>query len=407
MKNHPESEARLFQNADWVRAPDLWERIESTHPAPLVPRPHRTATILFALAIGIAGVSFATVRLSDTDRNVAATTSPSLLSSPSIPPVLDARVGERVDVGATAGSVAAADGSVWFATYDFGKDAAAVVHIDAATATVIDTIPMDGFVDNIAAGARAAWVVVAPPHGHPMLVRIDQGTDEVTGTVQGVSGPLVVDPSGLWAVEGTDLVRINPVSLSVEARIAVGASPLDIAAGGGAIWVQEREVQGDTVGAGPLVRVDPSTATVSETVPLSASGIWLTASEDGVWVDAWRPDDPHASAAFFVPISGGAPQMAVDGYNFRPFAVAEGRVWFVSGPNDPGLPKGGVCGMNVATSAVDVCADPRSIVDLELAHDPAAYDPATHTLWVGEYESSFVTKIDLIESDPSRNPSSG
>jgi hypothetical protein len=401
MKNPPEPEARLFQNADWVRAPDLWERIESTRPvAPIASRPHRAATILFALAIGIAGVGFAAVRLSDTDRNVAATPTPSVPSSSSIPPALDARVAERVEVGATAGSVAAADGSVWFATYDFGKDAAAVVHIDAATARVIDTIPIDGLASNIAAGDGAAWVVAAPPHGDPMLVRIDQGTDEVTGTLQGVSGPLVVDPSGVWAVEGTDLVRIDPVSLSVEARIAVGASPLDIAAGGGAIWVQEREVQGDTVGAGPLVRVDPSTATVSEVVPLSASGIWLAASEDGVWVDAWRPDDPNASAAFFVPISGGAPQMAAAGYNFRPFAVAEGRVWFISGPNDPGPPNGGVCGMNVATNAVDVCANPRSIADLELAHDPAAYDPATHTLWVGEYESSFVTKIDVIVSDP-------
>jgi hypothetical protein len=402
MKKHPEPEARLFHNADWVRAPDLWERIESTRPpAPIVSRPHRTATILFALAIGIAGVGFAAVRLSDTDR--AATTTPSLNlgSLPSVPPALDARVAERVDVGATAGSVAAADGSVWFATYDFGRDAAAVVHIDAATARVINTIPMNGFVENIAAGDGAAWVAVAPPHGDPMLVRIDQGTDEVTGTVQGVSGPLVVDPTGVWAVEGTDLVRIDPVSLRVEARIAVGASPLDIAAGGGAVWVQEREVQGDTVGTGPLVRVDPSTASVSETVPLSASGIWLAASQDGLWVDAWRPDDPHASAAFFVPISGGAPQMAAAGYNFRPFAVAEGRVWFISGPNDPGLPKGGVCGMNAATDAVDVCVDPRSIVDLELAHDPAAYEPSTHTLWVGEYESPFVTKIDVIVLDPS------
>jgi hypothetical protein len=410
MKNHPEPEARLFQNATWVRAPDLWERIESTRPAtPIGSRPHRTATILFALAIGIAGVAFAAVRLSDTDRDVAATPSPSLPSTSSITPAIDARVAERVDVGATAGSVAAADGSVWVATYDFDTAFAAVVHIDAATASVINTIPIGrgDLANNIAAGAGAAWVVVAPPHDDPMLVRIDQGTDQITGTVQGISGPLVVDPSGVWAVEGTDLVRIDPVSLSVEARITVGASPLDIAAGGGAIWVQEREVQGDTVGTGPLVRIDPSAATVSEIVPLSASGLWLAASKDGLWVDAWRPDDPHASAAFFVPISGGAPQMAADGYNFRPFAVAEGRVWFVSGPNDPGLPKGGVCGMNVATNAVDVCADPRSIVDLELAHDPAAYDPATHTLWVGEYESSFVTKIDLIESDPSRNPSPG
>jgi hypothetical protein len=73
-------------------------------------------------------------------------------------------------------------------------------------------------------------------------------------------------------------------------------------------------------------------------------------------------------------------------------------VWFISGPNDPGLPKGGICGLNVLTRVVDACAEPRSIVDLELAHDPAAYDPVTHTLWVAESESSFLTRIDVVPS---------
>jgi hypothetical protein len=407
MKNHPKPEARFFQSADWVRAPDLWERIESTRPAtPIGSRPHRTATILFALAIGIAGVGFAAVRLSDTDRNVAATPSPSSPSSSSIPPALDARVAERVDVGATAGSVSAADGSVWFATFDFGKDAAAVVHIDAATASVIDTIPVDGLASNIVVGDGSAWVAVYSRHGGSVLVRIDEDTDRISGSVPGISGPLVVDSTGVWAVEGTDLVQIDPGSLRVEARLPLGAPPLDVAAGGGAIWVVETEDNGDYVSPGPLVRVDPSTATVSESVPLSISG-GIAASEDGVWVSGWRPDDPHTSAVFFVPVGGGRPQLAGDVYNFRPFAVDEGRVWIISGPNDPGLPKGGVCGVNVDTNEVDVCAEPRSIVDMELAHDAAAYEPSTHTLWVGEYESSFVTKIDVFVSDPSGSTSPG
>jgi hypothetical protein len=35
-------------------------------------------------------------------------------------------------------------------------------------------------------------------------------------------------------------------------------------------------------------------------------------------------------------------------------------------------------------------------VDLEAAHDPAGYEPVTNTLWVGEYESPFVTRIDVV-----------
>ncbi len=409
MKKRPEPEARLFRNANDVRAPDLWERIESTQPAaPMVPRQRRTSTILLALAIGIAGVGFAAVRLSDTDRSVPAAPSPNPGSSPSDPSALDARVAERVDVGATAGSVAAADGSVWFVTYDYDKGAVSVVHIDAATSRVIDTIPVNGDVAfSIAAGDGAAWVATYSQKGGSTMVRIDQGTDDITGSVPGVSGPLVVDATGVWAVEGTDLVRIDPVSLQIEARTPLGAPPLDVAAGGGAIWVVESDDNGDYVSAGPLVRVDATTATVTETVPLSIAGYLLAASEDGVWVSGWRPDYANHAASFFVPVAGGSPQVAADVYNFRPFAVAEGRVWFISGSSDPGLPEGGVCGANVATNTVDVCAKPRSIVDMELAHDSAAYEPSTHTLWVGEYESSFVTKIDVIVSDPSGSTSPG
>jgi hypothetical protein len=64
--------------------------------------------------------------------------------------------------------------------------------------------------------------------------------------------------------------------------------------------------------------------------------VWLASAEDGVWV--------ASDGVAFVANSGGPPQVAGDVYNFRPFLVADKRVWFISGPHDPGLPKGGVCG---------------------------------------------------------------
>lgn len=65
------------------------------------------------------------------------------------------------------------------------------------------------------------------------------------------------------------------------------------------------------------------------------------------------------------------------------------------GPHDDELPKGGICGLNVATRSVDVCAEPGSVADLELAHDPAAYDPVTHSIWLRAYDRPWVTRIDI------------
>ncbi len=392
-----------LRRADEIPVDDRWEEIQAG-------RPHRFhpagffggrswGTVVAALliaALAIAGVAVA-FRHTYQPRP-----SPGSLSSPPRP--LDVRIAGRVDVGGRAGSVAATNGQVWVATDDSELEFAAIVRIDALTRQVEATIPVEGRALHVTAGDGAVWVaVVDGRHAALSLVRIDQRTDRITGVIPDISGPIVVDPSGVWAVAGSDVVRIDPQTLTIEARIPMGTPPLDIAAGGGWIWVLEQQVQDDVVGAGSIVQIDANAATLSRSVDLSVAGTELAAGVEGVWVNGWRTDDPHMAAAFFVPSSGGPPQDAAGVYNFRPFAVAEGRVWFVSGPHDPGLPEGGICGLNVTTGAVYSCAKPRSIVDLQLAHDPAAFEQATKTLWVGEYESTFVTVIETqrsVGSDP-------
>jgi hypothetical protein len=382
--------------ADEIPIEDRWEEIRARQPAQSQSahgaNPRRWITIVVALAIGAFAIAAVAVAFRGTSSR-----RPGKQGTPqSPPPALEARVAGRVDVGATAGSVGATDGQVWVATYDFHSGSAAIVHVDASTGQVVATIPIDGLADNIAAGNGLAWAVVADPHGGASLVRIDGRTDRISGTVPGVSGPVAVDTSGVWSAEGNDVVRIDPESLAIEARVPVGGSTFDIAAGGGAVWVLESEANGDNVKTFSLIQIDAATATVSQRVDLSISGIWIAADQDGVWVNGWRPDDPDAGGAFFVPSSGGPAQDAARIPNFRPFAVAEGHAWFISGPQESGLPEGGICGLNVSTHVVNTCASPLSMADLELAHDPAAYDPVTRTLWAGEYESSFVTKIELV-----------
>jgi hypothetical protein len=300
---------------------------------------------------------------------------------------MDANVRHAVDVGATAYSVAAEGGSAWVVTYDFNRGLGHVVRVDASTGRVVTRIRIDGFANNIAAGGGSVWVAANDADGLPALVRIDGRSDRITGSVPGVTGPIAVDASGVWAAQGTSVVRIGPDPLEIDARVPLGAVPQDISVGGGSVWVLERTVDDFGVSSGPLTQIDAATATVVRRVEFDSTGLWLASAENGVWV--------ASDGVAFVANSGGPPQVAGDVYNFRPFLVADKRVWFISGPHDPGLPKGGVCGLNITTQRVDVCAEPPSIVDFSGAHDALALDPASQTLWVSQYESSLVTGIQL------------
>lgn len=119
---------------------------------------------------------------------------PQPTSSPS-PIAVDARVAGLVRLEGIPGSVAAAESSVWVATYDYDDQQAAIAHVDAITNKVVATVPVDGVVYNLAADTNAVWV---PAGAQPSvaLLRIDATTNEVTGRVEGVHGPVVVDPTG-------------------------------------------------------------------------------------------------------------------------------------------------------------------------------------------------------------------
>jgi hypothetical protein len=369
---------------------EMWARISSRTSSP-PDKGRRVAVTVAALLIGAAATALVVIAFG--------TSTPRTTPIPGIgsaPPPIDARIAHTVDTGATAGSVAADGGSVWVVTYDFERSAARVVHLDAPTGRVVARIPIDGLAYNIAAGGGSVWVAANDAGGRPALVRIDGRSDRITGTVPGVTGPIAVDASGVWAVQGTSVVRIGPDSLDIDARIPLGRVPLDISVGGGSVWVLGRTVDDDGVSSGPLTQIDATTATVVRRVQFASTGLWLAAAEDGVWV--------ASDGVAFVANSSGSPQVAGDVYNFRPFLVADQRVWFISGPHDPGLPKGGVCGLNITTQRVDVCAEPASIVDFAGAHDALALDPVSQTLWVSQYESSLVTGIQLSSASSDTTP---
>jgi YVTN family beta-propeller protein len=144
------------------------------------------------------------------------------------------RVVSRIAVGKTPIFLAFGYGSVWVANYD--SDTVSVVRPGSRAADTIDV--GDGPL-GIATGFGAVWVVC------------------------------------YW---DRQLIRIDPRTREVVARIPIDVGPLDVGAGAGAVWVTNRE-------SGTVLRIDPRTNKVVKTIRLPEALTPRTvAARDGqVW----------------------------------------------------------------------------------------------------------------------------
>jgi hypothetical protein len=125
------------------------------------------------------------------------------------------------------------------------------------------------------------------------------------------------------------LVRVDPATDQVVARIAVGPAAVRVAAGDGSVWVLRSSSNGSD-----LVQVDPATNRVAKTVPLGsstgpamASGGHLLVAGGAVWVMN------QAGILRVDPGSGRAKTvMGPDRYGpLSGLAAARGSVWAVAG----------------------------------------------------------------------------
>lgn len=125
------------------------------------------------------------------------------------------------------------------------------------------------------------------------------------------------------------LVRVDPATDRVVARIAVGPAAVRVAAGDGSVWVLR-----SSPNSSDLVRVDPATNRVAKTVPLGssagpavASGGHLLVAGGAVWV---------MNQAGILRVDPGSGQvktvMGPDRYGpLSGLAAAGGSVWAVAG----------------------------------------------------------------------------
>jgi serine/threonine-protein kinase len=139
-------------------------------------------------------------------------------------------------------------------------------------------------ITGLAVGEDAVWAVnTLGSNAVPTLYELDPQTNRVVAKSRLGTG---VAPSGVAAGEGAvwiadglgDVVlRVDPKTLRVAARIPVGSAPAALAVGKGSVWVANNL-------DGTLSRIDPRTNKVRETLKVGAWPDHVAVGGGSVWV---------------------------------------------------------------------------------------------------------------------------
>ena len=241
---------------------------------------------------------------------------------------------DRIEVGLLPSGIATGAGSVFV----LNTGETTVSKIDATTHRVTRTIPLTGATNEVGAtaiafGHGAAWVGDGNAATVSRVVALGRSDPPVRIHPRFESDVLLVatDATAVWVVSArrSTIYKLDPVSTRTLSRARVPATPLGVAAGGGAVWViSSRPVQtpGTIATSGALTRVDPSTlAVVSETpLPFTPSG--LAVGFDAVWVavdsqNAVLRIDPRTSTVETTIAVGDGP---------KALAVGTDAIWVVN-----------------------------------------------------------------------------
>jgi hypothetical protein len=257
-----------------------------------------SALLTFAVIAGsIAG--FAALRRVFADGGGPAsspTPSPSFSPGPVPPLTGSARITAEIPLptDSIGGGVAVGAGSAWVGLEPHERGGGnAVIRIDLATNKIVAQIPVQEgpYRKRIAATDDAVWVA-----SHGGLERIDPATNAVAARVQIPDreiSAIAADSTDVWAVtidasSGGVLVRVDAATNAVVAEIPLGPQITgyedEVLIGAGSVWIVgvtwiERE---DAEYGSDLIRVDPATNAVSARVPVGAFSMVI--ADDAVWV---------------------------------------------------------------------------------------------------------------------------
>jgi YVTN family beta-propeller protein len=205
------------------------------------------------------------------------------------------RVTARIKIGFDSYGVAFGAGSVWVTSEADGT----VRRVNPKTNRVSAKIKVGTTPDGVVFSSGSIWVADL---GRGSVVRINPATNRVTARIA-VDKADWITPSvdALWvSSEAGFVARLDPSSLSVLAKVNVGANPLASAFVGGELWVPN--LDGNTISI-----VDQTSSTVRTTIstgqgPLAVAEVagdgWVSNSNEGkVWRLSPRPPVPLQAKA--------------------------------------------------------------------------------------------------------------
>lgn len=219
------------------------------------------------------------------------------------------RPAPRLDLHPAISDVTAAFGSIWTVDPEFGT----VTRIDPNTNQVIATIEVGSNPSSAAEAAGALWVVSAL---HGTVSRIDPTTDRVTATAElpvadAVEANIAGDQRALWIAIGNELVRVDPRSLDVVARVGLAGIADGIAVDRG-VWVA-------TGTRGTVSKIDPESNRIEATIEIGTTPSAVTAANGWIWVTDRRDgqvraiDPSTGDLVLSLPTGRGSTAMAFSG----------------------------------------------------------------------------------------------
>jgi hypothetical protein len=292
-----------------------------------------------------------------------------------------------VTVGDFPSAITTGEGSVWVAVQSRAGGENVVARIDPATNEVTDRIPVDGLPEWVAMGDGSLWI------GLPGAVqRVDPETGQVVTEIRGAGGPLTFTDGSVWAVaSATSIARIDPSTNQIVATVALdlpgGAYIIAGPAGtAGAVWVIAA-LDSDAAGmaSGQLLRIDPNTNSVVARIDLAVASSALAVGDGAAWVARWGADRTYLTRIDAGTNRADVP-IVVEG-SWTPFAVGAGRLWLEGGF----VPEIRLAWLNVAGLKLEGSI----VVARTLAFEGSGvFDHETGAVWVAQHEDS-VTRVDV------------
>jgi DNA-binding SARP family transcriptional activator/DNA-binding beta-propeller fold protein YncE len=191
----------------------------------------------------------------------------------------------RVELPGSAEGLAVGGGYLWVTSPSDSGGEDTVFRVDLRSRRLVSSMPVGKLPLFVAFGYGAAWV--ANYRGDSVsVIRPGSARAETIPVGQGPLG-IAAGAGAVWVVTfwQRELVRIDPETRRVVARIDIGDGPLGVTVGAGAVWVTNRDSR-------TISRVEPSRNKVVATIRLAAAPYGVRFAHGRLWVTTQRCGSP-------------------------------------------------------------------------------------------------------------------